>query len=470
MADAEDCINLFPERIEVPGGTARMALLPTPGVEALHDTTRATGRAHIFTQGREFVVNETLFFEVSEDAGLDVTFIGFVAMDSNPATISSNGDGGGQLFITSGGNGYLYTLASGAFAQIAALNGKATMGDQLDGYFLALDAATGTMYSSELLDGATWTTGVMFAQRNQAPDPWESMKVKGRYIYLWGAETGEVWYDAGASPFPFQPHPSGVMLYGISAPFSAVICDDSLVWLGGSRQGRGFVLRATGFTPEVVSTYPVQYAISGYETISDAYGDSYNDAGHTFYVLGFATESVTWCFDLQMGMWHKRGTWNPDNNGFTVWRPRCHAFAFGEHRWLDGVSGHVYRMSSTLGTDAGSYPIRRVRRAPTLQQENERVPFTALELDVEPGLGLVTGQGTNPIVMMRISRDGGKTWGPERMRSSGKIGEYGKRLRWERLGSARRMVVEVSMSDPVPFRITNAYLELGQGYQQQRTA
>jgi hypothetical protein len=48
------------------------------------------------------------------------------------------------------------------------------------------------------------------------------------------------------------------------------------------------------------------------------------------------------------------------------------------------------------------------------------------------------------------------------MRSAGKIGEYGKRVRWERMGSARRRVFEVTFTDPVPLRITNAFLTLAQ--------
>jgi hypothetical protein len=82
-------------------------------------------------------------------------------------------------------------------------------------------------------------------------------------------------------------------------------------------------------------------------------------------------------------------------------------------------------------------------------------------------------EGVDPQVMLRFSNDGGKTWGTEMMRSAGKVGEYGKRVRWERLGRARRRVFEISTSDPVPYRITGAAIELGQpvkGAQQQRQA
>ena len=84
--------------------------------------------------------------------------------------------------------------------------------------------------------------------------------------------------------------------------------------------------------------------------------------------------------------------------------------------------------------------------------------FTAGVLTVTD---LITGvtPGEDPQVMLRISNDGGKTWVAESWRSAGKVGEYLQRVDWNRLGCARRRVFEVSMTDPVPWRIVGAYLE-----------
>jgi PKD repeat protein len=63
-------------------------------------------------------------------------------------------------------------------------------------------------------------------------------------------------------------------------------------------------------------------------------------------------------------------------------------------------------------------------------------------------------------VMLRISNDGGKTWSiPEMWRSAGKLGEYDTRVRWNRLGSARRRVFEVSVTDSIPWRIQGVFLK-----------
>jgi hypothetical protein len=156
--------------------------------------TTSGGRAHIFVAGREFAVIAGDFIEISQ-FGI-ITEHGTVSVGSDPATISYNGDGGGELLITSGGNGYIFTLATNVLSTVAALAGIATMGDSLDGYFIVLDAAASKFYISDLLDGTTWDP-TMFAQRTIASDPWTSMIVNGRYVWLLGTETSEVWYDAG---------------------------------------------------------------------------------------------------------------------------------------------------------------------------------------------------------------------------------------------------------------------------------
>lgn len=67
--------------------------------------------------------------------------------------------------------------------------------------------------------------------------------------------------------------------------------------------------------------------------------------------------------------------------------------------------------------------------------------------------------GADPQVMLRISNDGGKTWVAESWRSAGRVGEYLQRVDWNRLGCARRRVFEVSVTDPIAWRIVGAYLE-----------
>ena len=69
--------------------------------------------------------------------------------------------------------------------------------------------------------------------------------------------------------------------------------------------------------------------------------------------------------------------------------------------------------------------------------------------------------GYDPQVMLRWSDDAGHTWSNEHWNSMGKIGAYGTRTIWRRLGMTEKIrdrVYEVSGTDPVKIAITGAEL------------
>jgi hypothetical protein len=199
-----------------------------------------------------------------------------------------------------------------------------------------------------------------------------------------------------------------------------------------------------------------------YDVVEDAQGDVINWRGHIFYLLTFPTEGITWAYDLQGNYWFEWRTWIANQNDFAAWRPRWHAMAFGEHRMLDAETGSLYALSAEVFMDVDDRPMRWLRVAPELSAMNELIPFSLFALAIEPGVGTVSGQGADPVVMMRYSDDSGRTWSAEQQRRIGALGEYWQKVEWWRLGSAEHRVFEVSGSDPVPMRIVDAFLGLGQ--------
>jgi hypothetical protein len=107
--------------------------------------------------------------------------------------------------------------------------------------------------------------------------------------------------------------------------------------------------------------------------------------------------------------------------------------------------------------------IRRLRRAPHVNNENLRVFYRRFELDLERGQALASGQGSEPYVLLRISRDGGQTWGQESRMAAGALGEYTARVDMRRLGYGRDLVFEIVVSDPIAWSIVGAWLDLEPG-------
>lgn len=458
IADNERTVNWYVEFTEVPGAKSKAVLYPSPGVREYVDTAELNGRGLFSQAGLCLAAVGTKVFKVTNTPA--ATSIGTIATDGNPVTMCSNGDGGGQIFITSGDRGYIYDTTSLAFTQVQSSG--TTQGGMLDGYFLKLDAATSTLFLSDLLDGTTWDP-TQFAQRSIAPDPWIAVMVNYREIWLFGTETSEVWYNANTFPFPYAPHPSGLIPYGIAAPFSVRNIGGTLLWLARTANGSGQVVAASGFSPQVISTHALQVAIRGYDRIDDAIGDSFEVLGHTFYVLTFPTAGHTWVYDLTTKLWFEFGTWVSELNMYVAWRPLFHAFFDDKHLVLDRSSGVIYELSTEVSTDVDGRYIRRLRRFPGLISNLKRVFYERIQIYYETGLGLQTGQGSNPQAALSCSDDGGKTWGPERWRTAGAIGAYKTRVIYERCGSARDRQFEVVNTDPIPWRMVDVFLGVREG-------
>jgi hypothetical protein len=73
---------------------------------------------------------------------------------------------------------------------------------------------------------------------------------------------------------------------------------------------------------------------------------------------------------------------------------------------------------------------------------------------------LPTIAGSDPQIMLRVSNDGGFTWGNERPTSMGKMGEFFKLVRWRRLGRSNDRAFQVICSEPVFVALISADLDV----------
>jgi hypothetical protein len=624
LADCERTINYYLEKSQAAGAKSKAQLYPTPGVRPWLTTTGLMGRGIFEMDNHCFVAIGDQILELTDQPPA-ATLRGTVVMDQYPVTFSNNGpkDDAGEMFITSGNNGYILDLTTNVFTQVRT--GGTRQGGMLDTFFLALDADTHSVYLSDLNKGTVWDP-TQVIRRTIMPDPWIAMTINYRELWLFGEQTSEVWYNADSFPIPYQPHPSGLIPYGIAAPFSVRNIGGTLLWLAKTAQGTGMVVQANGFQPQIVSTHAMKVAIASYPRIDDAIGDSVQIFGHTFYILTFPSAGATWVYDLSTQEWVEWLTWMKELNEYVAWRPLFHAVAFNDNKHLicDRGSGVIYELTHEVAFDVEHREQRRLRRFPGLINGLERVFYTGLQVYLESGLprtklptvepespliasssgGTTTtsptglgfkftplvpltitslgvwkfpgnqtqhvvylrnaayqelrrayldfrnGQGTvnafnygliptipltpgtiyylynypydepigvdaqqmdldvilntgiatimcaagdtgssnldwatpgqvhgpvnflctgssptvepaPPQMSMRISNDAGKTWGPERWRTAGRIGEYRTRVDWTRCGSARDRVFEVVSSDPIPWRIVDAYLDIG---------
>ena len=490
-ADAR-MVNLFPE-IVPEAGKEPAFLNRAPGLKLLNTIGNGPIRglwAFSSNDSTAFVVSGTQLYKIN--TSYVATLIGTVA-GTGPVSLADNGT---QLFIAANGPSYIYNNTTNAFGQITDPDfpGALTV-CYLDGYFVFNEPNSQKLWITALLDG-TSIDPLEFASTEGSPDGLVAVAANFREVWAFGTNSIEVWFDSGATDFPLQRIQGAFNELGCAAPYSVAKMDNGLFWLGRDRRGEGIVYRANGYAGIRISTHAVEWQIQQYGDISDAIAYTYQQDGHSFYVLVFPSADTTWVYDAATQAWHERAGWN--NGAFTRHRGNCQ-MAFNNKVVIgDFANGNIYAFDLDDFSDNGSIQkwLRSWRALPTGTNTLKRTAQHTLQLDCESGVGLnglavnetiylqteddsyliaengdyliaeqqaIATQGANPQVMLRFSDDGGHTWSNEHWKSMGKIGEYYKRVLWRRLGMTTKLrdrVYEVSGTDPVKIAIMGAELIL----------
>lgn len=455
---------MFVEKNQTEGAVGPLSLLSVPGFRAWSGAgvTDRVGRAAIVASGRLFVVIGAGLYEFDINGAPTKRNPALaLAQNANPAQLQINGPVGGQLLCSSGGNAYCLVLSSNAFTQV--LTGTADMIGYAGGFFLAFQIATGIVKLSALNDGTTW--GSNFFQRSLLPDPWQAMFVDGNgLVWLVGTESFEVWQNTGTGTQPFAPLSGLYGLYGIAAPFAFALTP-APCWLVANRLGGGTLIIMDGEAAKPVTNYAVANQFSSFNRdygIANAEILPYQDNGHTFVNVAFPGPQSTWSYDIEGQGWHERGLWNPVTGLFGLWAPRVHVEAYGKHLVADRASGTIWQMDSSFATEMDGTGIRKLRRTPALVDELKRHPLDRIQLLVDNGLG-PNGAIVEPKITARGSYNLGKTWGNERQAGMGLLGNFRRRVYWTRWGTPEVFNLEIVCSDPVPLRISGAWINPTEG-------
>jgi hypothetical protein len=448
-AQAQRTVNWYLKVIEA-GEPPTVCLFPTPGLRLLATVGDGPIRGCIKYGAYLYVVSGNGVYRVN--GSWESYFLGTINSSAGQVSMATNGT---QVCIVDGANGYIVTIATGAVAIItdAEFPAGSTIVNYFDQYFVFTGTPGQSFQISSLGEGADYD-GLDFASAEGAPDDLVSSIVDHRELWLFGTDSCEVWMNTGNSDFPFERSGNVFLETGCSATHSVAKLDNSIFWLGSNANGDGMVFRADGYKPVRISTHAIEHAIHGYSTTSDAIAYTYQQEGHSFYVLTFPTADKTWVYDVSTGQWHERMAFDSlDNTEHRHWG-NCHAYYSGCHVVGDYRNGKLYALDLEKYTDNGS-TIKRIRRAQTKDNDLQRVFYHLLEIDVEAGVS-----GT---MMLRWSNDGGHTWSNYKTASFGNTGEYEARCRFLRLGEGRARVWEITVTDAVKAIVLGAIVNATEG-------
>jgi hypothetical protein len=462
----EECINLFAETIESPGAQTRRAYFGTPGLAVFTTFPDGPVRGSFWTGTRLFVVASDTLYEVAADG--TQTAHGTINNDGFAVSIAASNI---QLLIVGGARAYCFTLATNTLVEVtASLAGAPIQCDYSDGYFVVIFQNSNKFQISAILDGGTWP-GIQVNAISVFPENITSIIVSHRELWVFGSQHAQPYQDTGSNEI-FDVIPGALIDTGCGATFGRNLVDNTIFWISEDARGARQAWRANGYTPMRISTHAVEVALASYPDISGLISYSYQDGGHLFWVLYIPGTDCTWVYDVAESLWHKRAEWDLVSATYGPHPSWNHAYAFNKHLVGDWNSGNLYEMKLAYDAGGGNYQfvtdngnlIVRKRRSPTLQSEMAWIYHAELTVDFATGLGpqppLVDGAGNprQPQAMLRWSDTRGATWSNQHITGMGFAGAYDTRVVWRRLGRSRYRVYELTVSDPIPVVIVDAYL------------
>lgn len=314
-------------------------------------------------------------------------------------------------------------------------------------------------FQSSAIDDGTVFDALDFAQAESEPDNViRGIADHGEFVPF-GTDTTEFWGKATTDALPYANQSGSEAEFGLVAPWSLVKYNDSLVGLMKNEMGQVQVMMLKGHVPVPLNGQDLNFvnAINKYPTVADATAFSYMEGGHQFYQINFPSAGSTpsngksWVYDASNPDWFEV------QSGLDGGRHRAEIrFDYlNKPRVTDFENGNIYTIDSDVYTDNGiPRPYEMTGRH--LFNQLDVLRYRMIELCMETGVGLTSGQGENPQIMLQISRNQGRTYGNELWRPLGKKGEYLARPFWNRLGRGRDFVFRIRVTDPVKFALSAA--------------
>jgi len=310
---------------------------------------------------------------------------------------------------------------------------------------------------SDVGDGST-ASGLNAVGAESLPDDLVRDYWFDQVLYRFGTRSVELWYNSGVGSPPIARIEGGIFSVGTAAIHSIANTKDALYWLGSDRR----IYKTKGGVEDIVSSSAISHAIEGYDTVDDCFVSEWVLEGKAFLSFTFPSEDRTWGFVEELGV----NGWFELSSGTDGGRFQADSFVnvYGKTLFGDLGTGKLFELDIDT-FDLGGDVLQRRRimtsiNGKTLGQPGKRVEMSRFELILETGVGLVSGQGVDPLIMIEASYDGGKSFELGTWMRIGRLGETDIRAEWFNMRSFYDLIIRITTSDPVDYSIYSGAIDL----------
>lgn len=446
-------LNAYPEERSTATGP-RSEVRARPGLNSLGTVGSSASRGVHFKDGlfggSALFVQGTAVYKVT-DAGAGTLLSGSL-LGTSLVDIASwlNADEQSEAWVATGSalyvvNGTNNTVTRSDFPSSGGAG--ATSVCTLRSFLFAVEAATDKVYY-RLPNATTWNA-LQFASAEYSPDPIVAVRAVGELLALLGSASFEAWTVASGTPAPF----GGIAFnIGCRSRDAAVVCGDALVFV----DHHGIVRRWEGgeLVPIGDEALAEQIVAVPEDSLS---AWCFSSEGHEFYVLHLG-DAETWVHDLH-GPPKRWAKWeSPD---LSYWRARMGANVGDTVLAADAINATVWAVDPDERYDGDVvFPWEGSALIPAAERPQ---PVSNLVFDMEVGDAPLSGQGSDPTLLLRWSDNGGKTFNEWKSVSMPATGYYNRLPRKNACGTIpanRDRIIRYRVSDPIGRRMSRVLVNV----------
>lgn len=403
-------------------------------------------RGSIIMDGILYVVVDTTLYSVNS-AGVETsigTIPGSVKVRMSVNLVS-------QLCITNGTTTlYVYDTVNGL--QSVALAYPAYTCIHADGYIIFEHSGRNTWGITSNTDATSIDTTETGATNSDEDKALGIAKTSSR-VFVFCEKSVEGFYVTTNFDFPYQKDRGSSFSIGCLARDTIATLDETIFWLGSDRE----IYKLAGLQYQRISDESISYAIQGMTTVSDASGFCFKYASKTLYQITFPTENKTFVYDANLGIWYQWGQFS--NGSFIEEKVGGYIEVYNKRLFTGLADYNIYALDDTVYTDNGD-TIRWQMDLPPIHANQETFEINQIVVSMETGVGLATGQGSDPVLQFSISPDAQTLGDEEVMIRVGPIGEYNYGVYYN-LGYSFPDAAYMRMSgtDPVKWALNGVYFD-----------
>lgn len=451
---AQRCINWIPTMAEAPSFNNLMLSQPL-GIKQFSDSLVAKGRGGWLFNETPFFVNGTSLISVSS-----------TGVTTNHGTISGSGRVSMAsstlhlVIVVPGGTSYVYTKADGTLLPITDPDFITSDSVVFKDAFFVFSTSDGTRIFHSALNDPFSYDALDFGTSEISPDPIIALHVNHNELFALNSETIELFQNVGGTGFVFQRIPGANIQKGLFSRATPIEFDNSFVFVGGGKNELVAVWKVTGSSSAMkISTNAIDSELQKFtkEEIGNSFSMSFSDRGQLFASFTFeskTTPSRTFVYNATASALSGGSVWFELQSGLSQegnkWQVAAMVKAYGKLLVSDLTTGLIGELDKSTLSYYGD-PILRQATTQPFSQDGLPVFTGEFEATFENGVGLTTGQGSDPQVIYSYSDNGGREpFLGNTKRSIGKKGRFEQRSIWRRQGRVPvNRTIRLTITEPV---------------------